>query len=43
MPTLRGWIAADVGLLAPEVDCLFLTDGAAEFRSVDSRGAAVPT
>jgi hypothetical protein len=40
---LRGWIAADVGLIAPEVDCLFLTDGAAEFRSVDSRGAAVPT
>jgi len=23
MPTLRGWIAADVGLLAPEVDSLF--------------------
>jgi hypothetical protein len=43
MPPLWGWIAADVGLIALEVDYLFLTDGAAEFRSVDSRGAAVPT
>jgi hypothetical protein len=38
MPSLRGWIAADVGLIAPEVDRFFLTDGGAEFRSVDSQG-----
>jgi hypothetical protein len=39
VPPLRGWSEAILLALAePEVDCLFLTNGAAELRSVDSRG-----
>jgi hypothetical protein len=44
VPPLRGWSEAILLALAePEVDSLFLTNGAAELRLAGQPGVAIPT